>query len=187
MFDVVVGASILHHLIDPVKAITAARRALKPGGIAIFFEPFEGFGLLRAAFELIVAHAEKESVPLDTRLLKLLMALILDYATRTGNDKTPEMFRYMDDKWLFTRSYFERAASIAGFSAVSCLALHNPDRLFHGLTVSLLRVGAGLAETDMPEWAWNFIDIFDRCLSADMKRDIIMEGAIVFQAARAPG
>lgn len=49
-FDVVVGAAILHHLIDPVQALSAAHRALRPGGFAMFFEPFEGLSALRRAF-----------------------------------------------------------------------------------------------------------------------------------------
>jgi len=40
-FDVVVGASILHHLVTPALAVENALRGLRKGGVAIFFEPFE--------------------------------------------------------------------------------------------------------------------------------------------------
>lgn len=47
-FDLVVGAAILHHIIDPSHTIGACHHSLKSGGQAIFFEPFEeGYVLLR--------------------------------------------------------------------------------------------------------------------------------------------
>src|SRR6266704_3719056 len=39
--DLAVGAAILHHVLDPARVIGSCFRALKPGGWAIFFEPFE--------------------------------------------------------------------------------------------------------------------------------------------------
>ena len=39
--DLAVGAAILHHILDPAKVLASCHRALKPGGWAIFFEPFE--------------------------------------------------------------------------------------------------------------------------------------------------
>ena len=45
-FDVVTGIAILHHLLDPSLAIKAAFDALKEHGVAVFYEPFEGFGLI---------------------------------------------------------------------------------------------------------------------------------------------
>lgn len=60
-FDYVIGAAILHHLLDPVAAIQAAARALKPGGHAIFFEPFEaGNALLRLAYREILMQSERD-------------------------------------------------------------------------------------------------------------------------------
>ena len=57
VFDFVLGAVILHHLIDPGAAIAAASRALKPGGYAVFFEPFEnGNAILRIAYAEILAR-----------------------------------------------------------------------------------------------------------------------------------
>jgi SAM-dependent methyltransferase len=40
-FDLVIGVAILHHLLDPMAALRTVRRALRPGGVAVFFEPFE--------------------------------------------------------------------------------------------------------------------------------------------------
>ena len=65
-FDLVIGAAILHHLVDPGAAITAAARALAPGGNAIFFEPFEGgSAILALAFAEILAREEADRRPAD--------------------------------------------------------------------------------------------------------------------------
>src|SRR5512146_710140 len=56
-FDLVTGASILHHLDHPQRGLMAAARALKPGGVALFTEPFSGWALVRLAFERILAEA----------------------------------------------------------------------------------------------------------------------------------
>lgn len=61
LFDLVMGIAILHHLLDPMQALTAAHSALKDGGIAVFFEPFEGLGLISMAFRLIIQQADRDS------------------------------------------------------------------------------------------------------------------------------
>jgi ubiquinone/menaquinone biosynthesis C-methylase UbiE len=38
--DLVVGGAILHHLFSPERAISQCYEVLKPGGVALFFEPF---------------------------------------------------------------------------------------------------------------------------------------------------
>ena len=86
--DMVLGAAILHHLLDPAHALETAYSALKPGGMAIFFEPFEGLAVLRIAFDLILDRAGRESEPLDPRVAGFLTAMSTDYAARAGSDCT---------------------------------------------------------------------------------------------------
>jgi SAM-dependent methyltransferase len=46
-FDFIFGAAILHHLFNPELVFERAYKILKPGGCAIFFEPFyEGYSIL---------------------------------------------------------------------------------------------------------------------------------------------
>jgi SAM-dependent methyltransferase len=178
-FDIVVGAAILHHLLDPGRALAAAYRALKPGGIAIFFEPFEGVALLRLAFDLILQRAASDSLPLDPAAAKLLAALSLDYSVRAGSDKSAPHFRYMDDKWLFTRDWLERASREAGFGAMTIVPHSSHATLFRDYVTVLLKLGASLRPENLPDWAWEIIASFDRGLSPEMKRDLLLEGTIV--------
>ena len=56
--DLVVGSAILHHLVEPAPFVEQAMRILRPGGAAIFFEPFEGgYAILRLICQEIVREA----------------------------------------------------------------------------------------------------------------------------------
>src|SRR5271157_5354433 len=53
--DLVVGGSILHHLLTPEKTLRECYRVLKPGGSAVFFEPFElGNQILALIFKQLI-------------------------------------------------------------------------------------------------------------------------------------
>lgn len=124
--DLVIGAAILHHLIDPAQCIRRACRALRPGGMAVFFEPFEaGNAILRMAYERILAEdAKRDSEHLSETTARTLRALVNDFRVRTGSDKSDDVFRLIDDKWLFTRSYFTTIAREIGFVSVEVDPLH---------------------------------------------------------------
>lgn len=58
--DLVVGGAILHHLFDPSKTLKEAYKVLKPGGYAIFYEPFEaGNQIVKLIFERILERNEQ--------------------------------------------------------------------------------------------------------------------------------
>ena len=117
-FDLVVGSAILHHILDPRDTVRACATALGPGGQAIFFEPFEiGFVVLRILYEEILAN--RTTLGLDDDVADLFQRNVLDIQVRTGTDKGPDLYRKIDDKWLFTRSYFERVRRECGFSRLS--------------------------------------------------------------------
>jgi SAM-dependent methyltransferase len=184
-FDIVVGSAILHHLMDPFLAIQSARRALKPGGLAIFFEPFEGFVLLRVMFEAILARAAREpNLPrLSERTVTVMETFIADFRLRSGRDKTDPAFSILDDKWLFTRHYFENMRRKAKFASLDIVSVHDQHgTLFHELVATMLRLGAGVTPDEVPDWAWEHVDIYDRCISHDMKQDLVFEGMVVLRA-----
>jgi len=180
-FDVVAGVAILHHLMDPALAIRAAYSALKEGGIAVFYDPFEGFGLLGLSFKMILDRAAREHLKLDDVVADFLRAIIIDFDARRGTDKTADRFKYMDDKWLFTRNYFEDVLRSTGFESVKVLARTNHATCFRDLVTDLLRLGLELTPNALPDWAWETIDLLDCSFSPEMKEDLVMEGAIIFK------
>lgn len=185
-FDIVVGSAILHHLMDPALAIRAAKRALKPGGLAIFFEPFEGYVLLRVMFETILARAKRDwwlRPKLTPRTIKAMSTFMDDFRLRSGRDKTDPTFQILDDKWLFTRNYLNEVRRKAGFTSLDIVSVHDMHgTLFHETVATMLQLAAGVTREEIPAWAWEHVDIYDRCISHDMKQDLVMEGMVVLRA-----
>jgi SAM-dependent methyltransferase len=182
-FDLVTGASILHHLSRPAHGLQAAARALKPGGQAIFFEPFDGYGLLRLAYERILAEARLRGETLQPEAERVLRAMVADIAARTNPDwKTPE-FAKMDDKWLFSREIFEGMARNAGFESVRFLSHNNHPTLYRDVAAVQLRLGSGLDNLTLPEWGNDILDGFDRALPMAVKNLMMLEGSVVLTKA----
>jgi SAM-dependent methyltransferase len=182
VFDMVVGASILHHLIDPQVALAAAYRALRPGGAALFFEPFEGWGILGLTFTRILDRAEREGLVLNDGATKLLRGMRTDLAARTGTDKSAPRFRHMDDKWLFTNPYVEASARRAGFDAITMVP-QTPQDLTHYYrsTVAMLLGLKGMTPDELPDWVWQEIDLVDTSFSREMKLESALERTIVLR------
>jgi SAM-dependent methyltransferase len=176
-FDLVIGAAILHHLVDPVAAITSACHALKPGGHALFFEPFEnGFAILRLAYTEILGLGESKG--LDPEADDLLCRLILDYQTRAGSDKSDEIFQRIDDKWLFTRGYFEESARRLGVRELRIDPLHRLEAPFSSQTLTNLKLGLGRDRDGLPGWAWDVLAKYDAAFSPELKRELLLEGCV---------
>jgi SAM-dependent methyltransferase len=182
-FDLVTGASILHHLVRPVLGLQAAARALKPGGQAIFFEPFDGYGLIRLAYERILAEATLRDDPLPPEVERVLRAMTADIAARSAPDWRAPGFVDLDDKWLFSRELFEDMARNAGFERVRFLSHNNHDSLYRDVAMVQLRLGSGLDTLTFPDWALDILDSFDRAFPKASKNTIMLEGSVVLTKA----
>jgi SAM-dependent methyltransferase len=183
VFDLVTGASILHHLEEPKLGLAAAGRALKPGGHAIFFEPFNGWGIMRLAFERILAEAELRNDPLDPAVEAVLKATIRDVAERSDPDTTTPWFSKLDDKWLFSRTRIEMWARKAGFEVVQFRPHADHKTFYRDMAAVQLRLGSGRADLAFPDWAAAIMDSFDAAFTRDAKRELMLEGAIVLTKA----
>ena len=188
--DLVLGAAVLHHLIDPATCVRQACRALRPGGIAVFFEPFEnGNAILRLAYEQILERDTVASLSprLAPEVSACLRMLIEDFRVRAGEDKSAPIYRSIDDKWLFTRSYFESLAETLGV-LVDIEPLNPTDEPFLRQTQTYLRLALGLSIEDagstLPIWAWDILRIFDTTFSRELKRDLPIEARVVFTRAK---
>jgi ubiquinone/menaquinone biosynthesis C-methylase UbiE len=179
-FDLVTGSAILHHLLDPERALTAACRALHAGGAAIFYEPFEGHGMLMLAYKSILRRAEREGLDLPHPVAKFLNAMIVDFEARRGTDKSAPHFQYMDDKWLFTRRYFETVSRKVGFKAFTIIPQGEPEHRGRDITDRYFGQ-VGLQHSDLPPWGWEEIDEIDGHFSAEMKQDAPLEATIILE------
>jgi ubiquinone/menaquinone biosynthesis C-methylase UbiE len=115
--DLLVGAAVLHHLFKPETLLARARQCLKPGGSAIFFEPFEnGYGVMNLIFSRVLRE-NQSTIPALTERQRRYFEYTRDYWTSMhGRDKSSAFFQGADDKWLFTRAYLTEAARAQGLA-----------------------------------------------------------------------
>ena len=181
--DIVFGGAVLHHLAEPEALLKTVIRVLKPGGHAIFFEPFEnGHSVLRLAYEEILHRARADNATGPG--FDFLQGLVMDIAVRSHRRAYPgfsEAWYNLDDKWLFTHSYFERMRHLTGASDLRIRPFNKPYQPFVTHTRNVLVNYAGLAVPDaLPDWAWDVLRRFDQdAFSVDMKSDLVIEGAVV--------
>ncbi len=177
-FDLVTGASVLHHLERPSEALEGAFNALKPGGHAIFLEPFDGYGVVRLAYERILAEAELRRDPLPPHVAAHLRGMVADFAARARPDPLSPDFAKLDDKWLFAREVLEAEARTNGFEAVHFVPHHDHETLYRDITHTQLRLATGEDQV-LPAWAIDILDSFDTALPPAAKRLLMLEGSVV--------
>jgi len=206
--DLVVGAAILHHLVDPSRLIANTMRMLRPGGIAIFFEPMEGGqALLRKICADITAQrarrppgpevtraavrlAERSGAVLGRALAPrdwMAQAKGLAFLEQLGRDLEPQVLRScqgwsdLNDKWAFPRGYLERAAERAGAS-VAVEPLHGPDKPFTRHIEQLFAMYGAPGALGLPAWAWDIVRSYDETLfSPEMLREMPIEACLTFK------
>jgi SAM-dependent methyltransferase len=177
--DLAVGAAILHHILEPAKVLASCHRALKPGGWAIFFEPFEaGNAIVRMSYEHILARASASETQTDA--MRLLQRMVADYTVRQ-RPKSDPVFLGLDDKWMFTRSYFERIRNEQGWAELVIYALNVCPTMLRNQAEVHLKLGAQLPPSALPDWAWTIIDETDAAISDDLRREWAQEAAVMFR------
>jgi SAM-dependent methyltransferase len=182
-FDLVTGAAILHHLDHPGLGLRAASRALKPGGTALFFEPFDGYGILRLAYQRILAEDALRGGVLDPPARAGLEALAQDISARTMPDREAPAFKLMDDKWLFSPENIAIGARRNGFTRVEFVPHNDHASLYRDAAQVQLRLISGQA--DLPDWAMGVLDEFDAAIPLLVKRRMMLEATIVLTKGEA--
>lgn len=181
-FDLVTGASILHHLDSPGEGLLAAGRALKPGGHAIFFEPFNGWAVVRLAFERIVSEAGLRGESLEPDVQAAARKLIDDVGGRS-TEAYSKARSTKDDKWLFSRTGVETLARAAGFETVRFVPHNDHASLYRDTANVHLRLASGRDDLTLPDWANAILDEFDAAMTLNAKRELMVEGSIVLTKA----
>jgi ubiquinone/menaquinone biosynthesis C-methylase UbiE len=177
-FEFIHGGSVLHHLVDPVGALKRLSPGLAKNASAAFVEPFElCYSLLKAIWLTILADPRDG---LGDKERKLLSALVEQFEQRKGADKT-NLPSWYDDKWLFTREYFNSIAKAAGFSSIDVV----PD----GVDEFPFRIGTDSAlknligpDARLPDWAYQMIGRFDAAFSEEARQAFFGSGLVIARA-----
>jgi predicted O-methyltransferase YrrM len=177
--DLVLGSALLHHLAEPEPFIARAMQIMKPGGVAIFFEPFEaGHAILRLICPTISEEAERRRE--SGRAIDWLRTIPVSLEPQIMRGSLPG-WRDRNDKWAFPRSVLEQIATRAG-SELIVYPLHDNNRQFTRHFAYMLEAYGGMNRSDVPKWAWAVFDRFDRRIfSPEMLLDVPLEGCVIFR------
>lgn len=178
--DLVAGSSILHHMIDPAPIVQLTLSALKSGGSAIFTEPFEdGSGLLVNAYSNILALEieQAEKLPNDLRLF--MQQVKNDFDARKGIGNVRDYTGHLDDKWYFTRGWFDDLARQAGCSMQIVPSHGGGDHMFWKQFMICAKLHNGADGNNLPKWAEGIFRRLDETFSLVQKRDFMFTGIVV--------
>ncbi len=179
-FDLAIGSAILHHLFDPFELIAQVFPAVRSGGAAIFFEPFEpGHVMMSMIYRTLLSEASY-SRPLRGAVVDFFAGKVAEIMLRKCEPKDPGLYARTDDKWLFTRSYFERIGERVGASKTIIYPLYDSERPFTDQMKTALRLGLGFDENYLGPWAWQVISDIEAAVSESCKEDLITEGCVAF-------
>jgi SAM-dependent methyltransferase len=179
-FDLVTGASLLHHLMDPALAIKTAYKALKPGGYAIFFEPFDGASLVLSLYKILLSENLIRNERLREDTVRALEALVLDYEARLFGTK-PEDFTFLEDKWIFSPEWVIEQGKHAGFKAVDVHGNHTHRTIYKDYVLIQIRMAAGADAALIPDWALERLDVFSAAFTQSVRTRLLIEGTIVMR------
>jgi hypothetical protein len=106
-----------------------------------------------------------------------------DARRRLGRDKSSSIFREVDDKWLFSKSYLREVGKAAGFEKVRVESIHNPKSQITDRAAALLSIGANAQLSSLPGWAQTIIAEAQSAFS-ETRNEMIFEGIVTM---RKPG
>jgi ubiquinone/menaquinone biosynthesis C-methylase UbiE len=179
-FDLVTGAHVLHHLHDLRKAFTEIGRILRPGGVALFFEPFEsGCQLLSLIMQLLIAT--NQSVPVASRIPEDVVAgfrvFMHDIWRRKGVAKSQELLDRLDDKWVFTETQLRHAIAGTGIELIAIKQVYQPAGLVSQMVDHELRRRLHSLAV-LPEWAQQMVADVEGQFSHELIAETLFSGAI---------
>jgi SAM-dependent methyltransferase len=180
VFDLVIGAAILHHLIDPWAALVNVAHSLKRGGRIILVEPLEAGSLVLSAIYGQVLGVLDGLGQVDGELARVMRTLRLDIQSRLGVPVEKPWTARLDDKWVFDEAYLIGLARDLGLARVEVHpAQLQLDNMFEGAFMSVL-ADIGSREVAIPREVIECVREFDRGIAAELKARLCPTGIIVF-------
>ena len=179
-FDLVTGASLLHHLMDPRDALRSAYEALRPGGHAIFVDPFDGAGILRGLYQILLIANVGRNDRLRPETIEALTLLSADYAARMAGSE-PAHFEHLEDKWIFSPEWMAKAGSEAGFSHVTTRGNQDHAGMYDDYVRTQLRLSGFPGAETLPDWATQVLQVFGDSMTQVARRRMAIEGTIVLR------
>jgi ubiquinone/menaquinone biosynthesis C-methylase UbiE len=138
--DLVAGRSFLHHILDYEALLAKCARWLKPGGVAVFFEPCMQGKIWVAFFAELIRQVDAHfgtkalTVEQSNGLHGLMRHILKDHYNKNIETLRP----LAEDKWIFDIDSLQRTAQRAGFSNVSAVDDANTEKLIIAIKHTLM-------------------------------------------------
>jgi len=155
-FDLIAGHSMLHHLIHYEDFLEDCLRILKPGGTAIFGEPFAvGYGLLAASLKLAETDLGINYEEIDK---------FYDHLKARVTRPRRRLKRFVD-KHLYFQSEIIQTVQKIGFRSVDFVSLMDLDYYRNHFVTDELRLSYNITDQKLIDRAnqiyRTFFDLFD--------------------------
>lgn len=178
-FDLVIGAAILHHLLDPRAALANVAAALKPGGSIVLVEPLEAGSLVLTAMYARVLRVLHDVGEGDGALARLMAALRLDIQSRLGPPVEKPWTAALDDKWVFDEPYLATLGRQLGMSAVAVHPAQPRMATLYEEGFRSVLAESGNADLPIPAAVWECVREFDGGVSDALKQRLCPTGVVV--------
>ena len=117
-FDLIIGRSILHHLLDYEQVLGQCARVLNDGGKAIFFEPILEGKLVVAMFAaMVVDLAQRDGDDnFSSQELNKIQLIVRHITKESWYPQSRQELAKLEDKYIFTLPGMREKGIKAGFS-----------------------------------------------------------------------
>jgi ubiquinone/menaquinone biosynthesis C-methylase UbiE len=178
-FDLVIGNSVLHHMLDPKAVLANVTAWCNRRGSILLFEPLEaGAHLLAMVYHTLIDEFDDAAPP---ELIGHFRAMITDYNARFGIPNVKPWTQYLDDKWFFSKDYFRSLGSELGFEVVAV----EPTRADVTSLIEVEVMGtiraSGHDDLPIPAKLPQLLKDFDAGISETLKRNLVPFAAIVLR------
>lgn len=175
-FDLIVGRAILHHLFEPDVLIRNLYGSLKPGASMVFFEPNEsGYAVFHMLLEQILETSHRLQ-GLSEEVKQFLRNTIAEYQNCTP--KPVDEYADIDDKWNFSRTYFEELADDLN-AKLRVYPLYPSDSPYSGELTWRLKAAINADPDAIPDWGWEIIRRWEARLSPAARNEMTCAISII--------
>jgi len=126
-FNVIVGNSVLHHFLDYPDTIQQCYRILKPGGVAVFYEPvLQGKSMIAFFMDLIIRTDQQFKLNVfSEEQIENIQKQITHQTTIPKIRGQRERLSHIEDKYIFDLTEFEQLAKDIGFADFDYLSAND--------------------------------------------------------------
>lgn len=173
-FDLIVGRSILHHLVDYDKVLADSLRLLRPGGLAVFYEPVQqGNAILALQIGLILeAHDRGWQAVLSDEEVRKLRGIKRHKTLPGWYPQDRASLAKLEDKYIYDKDEMLDLGKSLGFSRSTYVDYGIDDPSYWPfLNFKLMNVGIPQEKRVKLRWVADVLgDTYGMLLKRSMER-----------------